>query len=50
MPRKKGVLDIFPKFPRKHLGWSLLLKEKQATSRLKRRSDTGIFLGIVQSF
>ena len=50
MPRKNGVLDISPKFPREHLGRSLLLKEKQAAGRLKRGSDTGTFLGIVQSF
>ena len=49
-PCKNGVFGSFPKFPRKYLGRSLLLKKKQAAGWLKRDSDTGIFLRIVQSF
>ena len=45
-----GVLDSFPKFPRKHLGRSLLLKRQQSADWLKSDSGTGIFLRIVQSF
>ena len=46
---KNGVLGSFAKFTRKHLCRSLLLKKCQTTGLLKRYSDTGIFLRIVQS-
>ena len=46
---KNGVLDSFAKFTRKDLCRSLLLKKWQATGSLKRDSDTGISLRIVQS-
>ena len=47
---KNSVLDSFAKFTRKHLCGSLLLKKWQAAGWLKRDSDTGVFLRIVQSF
>ena len=46
---KNGVLESFSKFTRKYLCRSLLLKKWQATGWLKRDSDTGAFLRIVQS-
>ena len=50
VPCENGVLDSFLKFQRKYLGQSLLLKKKQAAGWLKRDSNTGIFMQIVQSF
>ena len=46
---KNGVLDSFAKFTRKHLCRSHLLKKWQVTGCLKRDSDPGVFLQIVQS-
>ena len=47
---KKGVLKNFSSFTEKHLFWSLFWIELSPTTLLKRDSNTGVFLWILQHF
>ena len=47
---KKGVLKNFSSFTEKHLFWSLFWIELSPATLLKRDSNTGVFLWILQHF
>ena len=47
---KKGVLKNFSSFTEKHLFWSLFWIKLSPAALLKRDSNTGVFLWILQHF